>query len=474
MNTRCCMPAWALLVLLVVALLLGRVARYLILHAVKLLGRQPALHWLNDLRHNKVFHRLAQMTPSLVIQFGLHLVPDLSKTATLFIGNVALAFTILFLVLAISALLNALLDIYARTEHARTRSIKGYVQLAKMVLFVFGAIIIVATLIDRSPLLLLSGLGAMSAVILLVYKDTLLSFVASVQLTSNDMLRVGDWIEMPQVGADGDVVDITLHTVKVQNFDKTIVSIPTWRLMSESFKNWRGMQASGGRRIKRSLFIDASGVRFLRDDEEVRMTQVHLLTDYISRKQAELKAWNEAQGQSAQLSANRRRMTNLGTFRAYALAYLKSHPDIQPNMTCMVRQMQTTAQGVPLEIYLLHPHHGMVGLRADSRGYLRLPAGGAAGIRLEPVSTAERHGPAQRAVRNDAEHHDRPSAGALTRQTARGSRAPRRSNHHTPLRPIRPCVTGQANSVNNRGTCLVAARGKIKPPPQLRKLYLYV
>jgi miniconductance mechanosensitive channel len=315
------------LVLLVVALLLGRVARYLILHAVKLLGRQPALHWLNDLRHNKVFHRLAQMTPSLVIQFGLYLVPDLSKTAILFIGNVALALTILFLVLAMSALLNALLDIYARTEHARTRSIKGYVQLAKMVLFVFGAIIIVATLIDRSPLLLLSGLGAMSAVILLVYKDTLLSFVASVQLTSNDMLRVGDWI------------------------DKTIVSIPTWRLMSESFKNWRGMQASGGRRIKRSLFIDASGVRFLRDDEEVRMTQVHLLTDYIGRKQAELKAWNEAQGHSAQLSANRRRMTNLGTFRAYALAYLKSHPDIQPNMTCMVRQMQTTAEGVPLEIY---------------------------------------------------------------------------------------------------------------------------
>ena len=303
------------------------------------------------LRHNKVFHRLAQMTPSLVIQFGLHLVPELSKTSLIFLGNVALAFTILFLVLAISALLNALLDIYARTEHARTRSIKGYVQLTKMVLYVFGAIIIVATLIDRSPLLLLSGLGAMSAVILLVYKDTLLSFVASVQLTSNDMLRVGDWIEMPQVGADGDVVDITLHTVKVQNFDKTIVSIPTWRLMSESFKNWRGMQQSGGRRIKRSLFIDASGVRFIRDDEEQKLSQVHLLTDYISRKQAELKAWNEAQGNVAAMSANRRRMTNIGTFRAYALAYLKSHPEIQPNMTCMVRQMQTTAQGIPLEIY---------------------------------------------------------------------------------------------------------------------------
>jgi miniconductance mechanosensitive channel len=340
-----------LVLLLVVALALGRVARFVILHMAKLLGRQPAMHWVVDLLHNKLFHRLAQMVPSLVIQFGLNLVPELSKTSNHFLGNVALAFTILFQVLALGALLNALLDIYARTAHARTRSIKGYVQLAKMILYIFGAIIIVATLIDRSPLLLLSGLGAMSAVILLVYKDTLLSFVASVQLTSNDMLRVGDWIEMPQVGADGDVVDITLHTVKVQNFDKTIVSIPTWRMMSESFKNWRGMQQSGGRRIKRSLFIDASGVRFVRDDEELKFTQIHLLTDYIGRKQAELKSWNEAQGNVAALSANRRHMTNIGTFRAYALAYLNSHPDIQPDMTCMVRQMQATAQGIPLEIY---------------------------------------------------------------------------------------------------------------------------
>ena len=340
-----------LLTLLLAALAMGRLVRFVILSAMKALGRQPALFWLNDFLHNKVFHRLAQVTPSLVIQFGLNLVPDLSATASHVLGNIALAFTILFMMLTLGALLNAMLDIYARTEHARTRSIKGYVQLAKMILYVFASIIIVATLIDRSPLLLLSGLGAMSAVILLVYKDTLLSFVASVQLTSNDMLRVGDWIEMPQVGADGDVVDITLHTVKVQNFDKTIVSIPTWRLMSESFKNWRGMQAAGGRRIKRSLFIDASGVRFVADDEELKLTQVRLLTDYMGRKKAELKAWNEAQGNVAELSANRRRITNIGTFRAYALAYLKSHPDIHPDMTCMVRQMEATAQGVPLEIY---------------------------------------------------------------------------------------------------------------------------
>ncbi|WP_295484800.1 mechanosensitive ion channel family protein [uncultured Pseudomonas sp.] len=338
-------------VLLLISLVLGRIARFLMLHASRLLARQPALRWIEDLRHNKVLQRLAQTTPSLVMQFGLRLVPELSDTAQHFLGNLALAFTLLFLSMALSCLLDALLDIYARTEHARTRSIKGYVQLAKMVLWVFSAIVIVATLIDRSPLLLLSGLGAMSAVLLLVYKDTLLSFVASVQLTSNDMLHVGDWIEMPQVGADGDVIDITLHTVKVQNFDKTIVSIPTWRLMSESFRNYRGMQQSGGRRIKRSLFIDATGVRFLTVQEEQRLSGVRLLGDYLATKRKELHDWNEAQGLVEELAANRRKLTNIGTFRAFALAYLKNHPDVHPNMTCMVRQMQTSAEGVPLEVY---------------------------------------------------------------------------------------------------------------------------
>ncbi|WP_342649386.1 mechanosensitive ion channel family protein [Pseudomonas sp. REB1044] len=338
-------------VLLLISLVLGRIARFLVLHASRLLARQPALRWVEDLRHNKVLQRLAQTTPSLVMQFGLRLVPELSDTAQHFLGNLALAFTLLFLSMALSCLLDALLDIYARTEHARTRSIKGYVQLAKMVLWVFSTIVIVATLIDRSPLLLLSGLGAMSAVLLLVYKDTLLSFVASVQLTSNDMLHVGDWIEMPQVGADGDVIDITLHTVKVQNFDKTIVSIPTWRLMSESFRNYRGMQQSGGRRIKRSLFIDATGVRFLTVQEEQRLSGVRLLGDYLATKRKELHDWNEAQGLVEELAANRRKLTNIGTFRAFALAYLKNHPDVHPNMTCMVRQMQTSAEGVPLEVY---------------------------------------------------------------------------------------------------------------------------
>ena len=326
--------ALGLATLLGLAWLLGRLARYLVDRMAELLARQPALSWISDLRRNRVFQRLAQTVPSLIVQFGLTLIPNLAGKPELFLRNLAMAVTALFLLLALSALLDALLDIYSRTEHARTRSIKGYVQLGKLFLFVFGGIVIVSILINRSPMLLLSGLGAMSAVLLLVYKDTLLSFVASVQLTSNDMLRVGDWIEMPQVGADGDVVDITLHTVKVQNFDKTIVSIPTWRLMSESFRNWRGMQQSGGRRIKRSLYIDSSQVRFLDEAESQRLSGIRLLSDYLLRKHNELSEWNQANAGAAPLSANRRRLTNIGT-----------------QMTCMVRQMQATAEGVPLEVY---------------------------------------------------------------------------------------------------------------------------
>jgi miniconductance mechanosensitive channel len=216
---------------------------------------------------------------------------------------------------------------------------------------VVAAIAIVAAIIDRSPWLLLSGLGAMSAVLLLVFKDTIMSFVASVQLTSNDMLRVGDWIEMPQVGADGDVVDIALHTVKVQNWDKTITTIPTWRLISESFRNWRGMQQSGGRRIKRTLCIDAGSVGFLDEAEIARLSKLHLLGSYLTDKQRMLADANAALGIAAVVPANTRRLTNIGTFREYALAYLKAHPNIHEGMTCMVRSLQPSATGIPVELY---------------------------------------------------------------------------------------------------------------------------
>ncbi|MCE4061752.1 mechanosensitive ion channel family protein [Pandoraea sputorum] len=343
--------AGSLAMLIAAAALVQAVAQFVIVRVVRIVVQRTANRWDDALLAHRVFHRAARILPYLVIQFGIEWVPDLPAKAVIVIGNVALATTLLYATLAIAGILDAAQTVYAMSEHARTRSIKGYVQLGKIALYVVAAIGIVATIIDRSPWLLLSGLGAMSAVLLLVFKDTIMSFVASVQLTSNDMLRVGDWIEMPQVGADGDVVDIALHTVKVQNWDKTITTIPTWRLISESFRNWRGMQQSGGRRIKRTLCIDAGSVGFLDEAEIARLSNLHLLGNYLSEKQRSLADANAALGHAAGVPANTRRLTNIGTFRAYALAYLKAHPNIHEGMTCMVRSLQPTATGIPVELY---------------------------------------------------------------------------------------------------------------------------
>jgi miniconductance mechanosensitive channel len=199
--------------------------------------------------------------------------------------------------------------------------------------------------------LLLSGLGAMTAILLLIFKDTILSLVASVQLTAQDMVRVGDWIEMSQFGADGDVVDVQLHTVKVQNFDKTITTIPTHRLITDSFKNWRGMSQTGARRIKRAIFVDVSSIRFQTQDEVDHFTRFALLKDYIANKEQELTDYNEGLNAEVDAEVNRRRLTNFGTFRAYAYNYLKNHPKIHQGMTLIVRQLGPGPEGSPLEIY---------------------------------------------------------------------------------------------------------------------------
>lgn len=295
--------------------------------------------------------RLARIVPAMIIYQGVLAVPHLSPAVAAVSRNVAAAFMILTVVMAIAAALTLANTVYARRPEAASRPIKGYLQVAKIVLFLIAAILILATLIDRSPLLLLSGLGAMAAILMLVFKDTILSLVASVQLTSNDMLRVGDWIEMPQLNADGDVIDIALHTVKVQNWDKTITTIPTWKLISESYKNWRGMQDSGGRRIKRALLIDQTSVRFLEPQERERLRRFALIDDYLERKHEELEAWNARLAEAGRDPVNARRATNLGTFRAYVASYLKAHPDLNPGMTQMVRQLAPTPHGLPLEIY---------------------------------------------------------------------------------------------------------------------------
>lgn len=294
---------------------------------------------------------LARIAPAIVIHQGIAAVPHLAPVVVKLTQNVANAFAIVVVVMALAASMDVVNTLYSRSPRGHRRVIKGYLQVLKIVFYAIGSILVIATLIDRSPLLLLSGLGALAAVLMLVFKDTILSLVASVQLNSNDMLRVGDWIEMPQVNADGDVIDIALHTVKVQNWDKTITTIPTWRLINESYKNWRGMQESGGRRIKRSLLIDQTSVRFLTEEERGRMRRFLLIDDYLADKAAELERWNAELVAGGRDPVNMRRSTNIGAFRAYVEQYLTNHPRIRKDMTLLVRQLQPTETGLPLEIY---------------------------------------------------------------------------------------------------------------------------
>ncbi len=314
-------------------------------------ARRTTQKWDDILLQHNVLGRLAQAVPALFIYVCIALVPDLGDTITAVIQNVALAYLALMMTLVISATLTAANAIYTEYPIAKNRPIKGYVQVAKIVVYVLGAVIVVSALIDRSPVVLLTGLGAMTAVILLIFRDTILSLVASVQLTSLDMIRVGDWLEMPQYNADGDVIDVALHTVTVQNWDKTITTIPTHRLISESYKNWRAMSESGGRRIKRSIDIDISSVRFLTDDEMQRFEAFTLLREYVARKRTELTEYNVALKGPDSAKVNLRRLTNLGTFRAYIWNYLRNHPEIHRDMTLLVRQLQPGDTGIPIEIY---------------------------------------------------------------------------------------------------------------------------
>src|SRR5574344_311371 len=295
-----------------------------------------------------VVKRLANIAPALVISSGLHAVPHLPDTLTSVILNVVSGFVILTLALALAAMLDVVNFLYSQRPDAQRKPIKGYLQVIKIIVFALATLLIIATLIDRSPLILFSGLGAMAAVLMLIFQDTLLSLVASVQISSGDMIRVGDWIEMPQQNADGDVIDIALHTVKIQNWDKTVTTVPTKRFISDSFKNWRGMQESGGRRIKRSLYLDQQSIHFLSEDERTHLERFTLLENYLSEKKQELTQWNK---QHVKTEIDSRRLTNIGTFRAYVQRYLENHPGIHQHMTLLVRQLNPTPNGLPLEIY---------------------------------------------------------------------------------------------------------------------------
>lgn len=344
-------PNWVQSLVGLVLLALAALAVNFVLKKVILRAIAPYIDRRTD-TDDRAAAWLATVVPLLIVARGIDAVPYLPEEVRAGVTAIAQALIVVSVAMAIVRALSYVNEVYERLPTAKNRPIKGFLQVAKILVLCGAAIVAIALLIGESPVLLLSGLGAITAVLLLVFKDTILSLVASVQLTTNDMLRVGDWIEMPSMEADGDVIDISLHTVKVQNFDKTITTIPTHRLVSDAYRNWRGMSEAGGRRIKRSLSVNQNSIRFLDDEEVVALKKFKMLKDYLSEKRAEIARWNAAELNGDDAPVNARRLTNLGTLRAYIIAYLQWHPRLQTDgFTLLVRQLPPGAQGIPIEIY---------------------------------------------------------------------------------------------------------------------------
>jgi miniconductance mechanosensitive channel len=300
---------------------------------------------------NVLIARLANVVPALVIYGGVGMTsPRVDGNVVTVVQNIAEASIVATIALALASLLNLADHVYQGRPDARNRPIKGYLQIGKIAIYTIATVLMLATLFDRSPLILLSGIGAMAAVLMLIFQDTLLSMVASVQISSSGIIRVGDWIDMPQLNADGAVIDIALHTIKVQNWDLTITTIPTKRLIGDTFKNWRGMQESGARRIKRALLIDQSSIRFLESASSYRLRDFSLLDDYLGRKQHELDAWNAGLEARGAATLNARKVSNIGTFRTYVERYLRQHGSVRQDMSLIVRHLNPTPEGLPLEI----------------------------------------------------------------------------------------------------------------------------
>jgi len=302
--------------------------------------------------HRNVFGRIARLAPSFVIY---KLAPQALESYPVIVGGVLIAVSIYFVLvcmLIVDALIDSLADIYRQFEISKHIPIQSFVQVAKLLVYFVAIITVISLIIGESPLTLFAGLGAMTAVLMLVFKDPILGFVAGIHLSYNKMVAIGDWVEIPQHKADGDIMEIGLTTVKVRNFDNTITTVPTQSLINDSFKNWRGMQESGGRRIKRCLYIDVNSINFCDQERIQRYRKINYISEYIDAKLDELKQYNAQHSSMDSTKINGRHITNIGTFRAYVQAYLKNHPKINKRLTLLVRQLAPTDKGLPIEIYV--------------------------------------------------------------------------------------------------------------------------
>ena len=336
-------------ILILVAILAYIIAKHVVVRGIRHLITKLKFANHDIMSQHSVIRRIANIVPAIVIMNGIVTVPHLSAKMVSFVQMAAQAFIFLTIALAIGELLNIFNLVYQRNPKSRNKPIKGYLQLIKLIIFIVCGLMILGTFLKKDVFTLLAGFGAMAAVLMLVFQNTILSLVASVQISSYDMVRIGDWIEMPSLNADGDVIDMSLHTITVQNFDKTFTTIPTNKLVTDTFKNWRGMSQAGVRRIKRSLYIDQSSVHFMSEAEQSKLKEFLLLDQYLDHKSTELVEFNQKLSNTS--PCNQRRLTNIGTFRAYVELYLNQHPNISKHQSLIVRQLQPTEKGLPLEIY---------------------------------------------------------------------------------------------------------------------------
>ena len=337
----------AAIAVLLLSVILNFVAKKVILKIFGIIIKKTKSSWDDILLNRGVFNRLSHIVPALVIYGFAYLFAGYTDVIQRFV----MIYMVVIGITVFSSLLSAVEDIYNTFEVSKLRPIKSYLQVVKIFVVAIGVIIVVGTLINKSPWKLLTGIGAMTALIMLVFKDSILGLVGGIQLAANDMVRIGDWIEVDKYNADGDVIDISLNTIKVQNWDKTITTIPTYSMVSESFKNWRGMNEAKGRRIKRSVYIDMTSIAFCDNAMIEKYSKIQYLKNYIEQKTEEIDIFNKKNKIDKSILVNGRSLTNIGTFRAYIFAYLKNHQMIRNDMTTLVRQLPPSEKGLPIEIY---------------------------------------------------------------------------------------------------------------------------
>lgn len=340
-----------LIALVLTAWVTGVLSKRLLRKMIRRSIRSKAFNELEISGRLKFVPWLASILPAIILAEGVRFLTNLPDGVSIFISNLAQAFVVIVLTAVAIQVINILNYMYERRPDANDKPIKGYMQILKIVIYIIATVLVLALLVNRSPLILISGLGAAAAVFMFVFQNTLLSLVASVQISAGQLIRIGDWVEMRQQNADGFVIDMALHTVRIQNWDKTITTVPTKNFISESFINWRGMQESGGRRIKRSILIDQHSIRFLTQEELEKLKGLELLEPYLTEKLTDIESWNTRLQKKEKSPLNNRSLTNIGTFRAYALEYIKSNPLIRKDMLFLTRLLEPTPEGVPLEIY---------------------------------------------------------------------------------------------------------------------------